>query len=128
VFTDNFPPYPGQSDPSGGFASRYDNDPKSGTNIGDDDIPGPPSVCRRCGIAVIPGTDHSTRDGCFEALRSFVILCQDEIESTRMRDFQHPTREELIQALSEMEDQFSKLVTYQSALTDHIRKLLRGKL
>lgn len=128
MFTDYFSEREWAARQPGGSASGYDNDPKSGTNVIYDDIPPPPSFCRRCGIAVIPGTDHSDKDGCFEALRAFVVLCQDEIEATRMRDFQHPTREELINALMEMESQFSKLVTYETALTEHIRKLLRGKL
>lgn len=88
----------------------------------------PLSICPVCEIPIIQGTDHSSMIGCFDALKAFVKLCQDDIESTRMRDFQHPTREELIQALREMEEQFKKLVVYENALIEHVADLLRGKL
>lgn len=90
--------------------------------------PPPPSICPSCDIPIYPGTDHTTDEGCFEALKQFVKLCQDEIEENRMHDFQHPTRDELMTAMLEMEDQFNKLATYSEALVDHIRKLLHAKL
>ena len=84
------------------------------------------SICHICEIAILPGTDHTTVPGHFKAIKQFVKLLQDDLEESRMEGFQHPTRQELISALLEMQAQFKKLVTYEDALVDHIGKLLRG--
>jgi hypothetical protein len=67
-------------------------------------------------------------EGCFVALKQFVKLCQDEIEESRIRDYEHPTREELMTAMLEMEEQFNKLAFYSDTLADHIQKLLHAKI
>jgi hypothetical protein len=76
----------------------------------------------------LPGTDHTTDEGCFEALKQFVKLCQDEIESSRMRDFQHPTREELLTRIQYLDEQFERFVIYVTSMRDELRKLSRGTM
>ena len=91
-------------------------------------MPPPPLVCPNCEIPILPGTDHSEDEGCFVALKQFVKLCQDEIESSRMRDYERPTRDELIKAMLEMEEQFNKMAYYSDTLAHHIQELLHAKL
>lgn len=134
MFTDYFSEREWAARRSGSAASGYDNSPKSGPIIGDDDMqgqpfgPSVPPICHICEIAIMPGSDHTTVVGHFAAMKAFVQQCQDELESTRMRDFQHPTREELIKGMLEMEEQFNKLAQYSDTLVEHIRKLLHAKL
>jgi hypothetical protein len=87
-----------------------------------------PAICHVCEIAILPGTDHTTPIGHFMALKEFVKLLQDDLEQTRMQDFQHPTRDELWQAMVEMEEQFNKLAYYSETLAEHIKKLLHAKV
>jgi hypothetical protein len=55
-------------------------------------------------------------------------MCQDDIESSRMQGFQHPTRDELIQELAYLEDQFEKFVIYTGAIQARIKNARRGTL
>lgn len=87
-----------------------------------------PTICPSCEISVLPGTDHTTDDGCFEALKAYVKLCQDEIEEQRMGSYQHPTREELIQELAYLEEQFGKFIVYAGAIHERIKNARRGTL
>jgi hypothetical protein len=89
---------------------------------------GVPSVCPSCEISILPGTDHTTDDGCFVALKQFVKLCQDEIESSRMRDFQHPTREELLERIIYITEQFDRFVVYVTSMRDELRKASHGTM
>jgi hypothetical protein len=57
-----------------------------------------------------------------------VKLCQDEIENSRMRDFQHPTREELLEQIAYLAEQFDKFVIYVQSMRDHIAEASRGKM
>lgn len=86
------------------------------------------SFCPNCEIAILPGTDHRDDEGCFVALKQFVKLCQDDIENSRMRDFQHPTRDELLESLAYLEDQFEKFVIYATAILRDIKKAKRGTI
>lgn len=81
-------------------------------------------VCPNCDIPIYPGTDHQTDDGCFVALKQFVKLCQDDIENSRMREFEHPTREELVESVKELADRFEQLADFSDALSLKLRKLL----
>jgi len=132
MFADHFYTRSGFTYRPGRTASGHDPSPKSGVNASYDDMPnfGPsvPNVCPNCEIPIYPGTSHYDQDGCFVALKQFVKLCQDDIEESRMRDFQHPTREELMQAMREMEDIFNKLAGYSETLATHMQKLLHGKM
>lgn len=76
----------------------------------------------------MPGSDHSTVAGHFKAMKEFVKLLQDDLEATRMQEFQHPTHAELVSVLTEMQEQFSKLTIYNNALVERIGKLLRGSI
>lgn len=113
-----------------GYIRRHDNDDeKSGNGYMTHDIGGsPPSICPNCEIPIYPGSDHQDQDGCFVALKAFVKLCQDDIEENRMRDFQHPTREEMLDQLIYLEEQFSKFVVYTNTMLEEIRKIRRGTL
>lgn len=88
----------------------------------------PPSICPNCEVTIYPGSDHRDQDGCFVALKAFVKLCQDDIENSRMRDFQHPTREEMLDQLIYLEEQFNKFVVYTNTMLEEIRKVRRGTL
>jgi len=87
-----------------------------------------PSVCPNCEIPIYPGTDHTVDEGCFIALKQFVKLCQDDIENSRMKDFQHPTREELVASVKELADRFEQLADFCDALSLGLRKLLHGTM
>lgn len=89
----------------------------------------PPSICPLCEIPILPGTDHTgSIMGHIEALKQFIRLCQDDIENSRMRDFQHPTREELLSQIQYLSEQFDKFVIYVTSMRDHIAEASRGKL
>jgi len=81
----------------------------------------PSSICSNCEIPIYIGTDHTTDDGCFVAMKQFVKLCQDDIENSRMRSFQHPTREELLNSMVYLEQEFEKFVIYINAMRERIR-------
>jgi hypothetical protein len=87
-----------------------------------------PLVCPSCNISIMPGTSHGSLQGCYDALKQFVILCQDEIESSRMHDFQHPTRDELMRDIAYLEDQFERFVIYVDAVRKKIADARRGTL
>ncbi len=89
--------------------------------------PSPLSICPNCEIPTYLG-DHRTDDGCFAALKQYVKLCQDEIENSRMRDFQHPTREELLEQIAYLAEQFDKFVIYVQSMQSHIADASRGKM
>jgi len=90
--------------------------------------PSLPPICHVCEIAIMPGSDHSTVIGHFTAIKAFVKLLQDDLEQSRMQDFQHPTRQELMTAMLDMEEQFNKLAQYSDILAEQIRKLLHAKV
>ena len=120
---------------SSGYIRRHDNDDqKSGESYVNHDTMGsvgqsvPPSICPNCEIPIYPGSDHRDGEGCFAALKAFVKLCQDDIENSRMRDFQHPTRDELREHLVYLEDQFEKFTIYTGTIRTYIRNALRGTL
>ena len=88
----------------------------------------PFNICSNCEIPILPGTDHRYDDGCFVALKQYVKLCQDDIESSRMRDFQHPTRDELATELEYLEKEFEKYTIYVNSVLARIQKARRGTL
>jgi hypothetical protein len=65
---------------------------------------------------------------CFVSLKAFVKLCQDEIEEQRMKDMQHPTREELIRDLTDIGEQFRKLGEFSDRAMALVQKSLRVTL
>jgi hypothetical protein len=114
-----------------GYIRRHDHDDeKSGNGHMTHDIGGssPPSICPNCEIPILLGSDHRDGDGCFQSLKQFVKLCQDDIENSRMKDFQHPTREEMLDQLIYLEEQFNKFVVYTNTMLEEIRKIRRGTL
>jgi hypothetical protein len=131
MFTDNFPSYKWPGDPFGGDTSRthyQEYDGKSGEVIGDHDTMANSSICPRCEITIYPGYSHVTLPDCFVSLKAFVKLCQDEIEANRMKDFEHPTREELIRDLNDIAEQFRKLSEFSNQAIALIQKSLRVTL
>lgn len=85
----------------------------------------PLSVCPSCEI---PGQQHSSDQACFVAMKQFIKLLQDELEESRMQGFQHPTRNELVQELAYLEEQFEKFVIYTNAIQERIRNARRGSI
>ncbi len=87
-----------------------------------------PPICPSCEIPIHLGTSHGSLQGCYIALKQYVKLCQDDIESSRMQSFQHPTREELLQELAYLAEQFEKFVIYTTSMHERIQKAQRGTL
>jgi uncharacterized protein YllA (UPF0747 family) len=131
MFTDNFPSGKWPGDPPGGHfgGTHYQEyDGKSGATIDDHDTINNPSICPRCEITIYPGYSHSNLAECFVSLKAFVKLCQDEIEEQRMKDMQHPTREELIRDLKDIQEQFRKLGVFADRAAGLIQNSLRATL
>jgi hypothetical protein len=132
MHADNVPSYKWPGDPFGrdtGGTHYAEYDVKSGSVTYSHDTGAvPPSICPRCDIPILPGYGHSSLDQCFISLIAFVKLCQDEIEESRMQTMEHPTREELIQDLRDIAEQFRKLSEFSDRAIALIQKNLRVTL
>lgn len=84
-----------------------------------DDIPNPldiPPLCKRCDIPIFDGFRHSTIYQCHDAIKAYLKVYQDDLEKRRMQEFEHPTRDELL-------DQMKNLTVYIESTSQMLANL-----
>lgn len=133
MFTGEFPEIQRDNYTLGHPTSRHGDETTSRhENVGDDipksQVPPIPPMCPRCEIPIYQGFTHINMVDCIVAMKAFIAVCQDQIEKDRMESFVHPTRDELLQHMRTMAQQFEQLASYADTLSQYVRHVLRVTL